>query len=251
MRWPSVAVIIPTYNEANNIRDLLNELLSLFDRERIEGKILVVDDGSPDGTADIVREISALDKRVILLNRGAKMGLGTAYRDGFKLILEEVKGSEIIVTMDADGSHTPSIIPRMLGKINEGYDVVIASRYISGGRWAAGRVRKIISRIANILARLSTGIKARDTTSGLRAYRVSTLSRIPLENIEKGYVFQVQILYRLKLIGAKITEIPFTFLSRRKGKSKLSINDMFIFFKWCLRTLYRRFFSKGVELDNV
>ncbi|HIQ29814.1 MAG TPA: polyprenol monophosphomannose synthase [Candidatus Caldiarchaeum subterraneum] len=240
MKTASAAVLIPTYNEAGNIRELLDEVLHLFDEEGVEGFIMIIDDGSPDGTAGIVAEYAARDGRVRLLNRGRKMGIGSAYRDGFRLLLGGETGVEVAVTMDADRSHGPEIMLELLRKISEGYDVVIASRYVRGGRWSAGFVRKIISRGANILARLATGLGVRDLTSGYRAYRVEHLKNLDLERLERGYVFQVQVLYELSRYGVKVAEIPLVFRSRAAGASKLTPGEMASFFKWCVKTLLRR-----------
>ncbi len=240
IKLPTVAVLIPTYNEAANIRGLLDDILSLFDKVGIEGFVVIIDDGSPDGTAGIVSKYASTDRRVKLLNRGSKMGIGSAYRDGFRLLLGENTQAEVVVTMDADRSHGPDVMLELLKKINEGYDVVIASRYVQGGVWSKGLHRKIVSKGANLLARLSTGLKVRDTTSGYRAYRINVLRNLNLENLEKGYVFQVQVLYELSRHGVKIVEIPLVFRSRAAGSSKLTLGEMVSFFKWCVKTLLRR-----------
>ena len=240
MRWPSAIVLVPTYNEAENIREVLDSILKVFDRAGIDGRVIVIDDGSPDGTAGIVEEISKRDSRVSVINRGAKMGLGTAYRDGFKLILENHRDYEAVITMDADRSHNPETILNLLSKINEGYDVAVASRYVKGGGWGAGLLRKIISKGANIIARIATGLKTRDLTSGFRAYKIEALSKLDMENLEKGYVFQVQVLHRLSRKGARVAEVPFLFLNRGGGASKLTIGEMASFLRWCVKAFLKR-----------
>lgn len=230
---PKVNVVIPTYNEAANIQKLLRQVLTVP-----ELAVIVVDDGSPDGTADIVERISHTDSRVQLINRGRKMGLGSAYQDGFKKAVENK--AEIVVSMDADGSHPPELIRELVKAVKQGADVAIGSRYVKGGKWSAGFGRMVVSRGANLLARLCTGVKVRDMTSGFRAYTAEALQRILAKDFQKGYVFQVEIVYRLVREGFKIVEVPFMFKSRGSGKSKLSVGEIVRFASWCLSVLLKR-----------
>ena len=243
MAWPSVAVVIPTYNEAGNIENIIRSILEVFDSNKINGYVVIVDDGSPDGTAEIAKRLAEHDVRVHVINRGRKMGLGSAYREGFTFVINNLNVDAIGV-MDADGSHEPNLIPSLLSEIKMGKDVAIASRYIKGGRWSAGLYRKIVSKGANIIARIATGVNARDLTSGYRVYRASTLSMTRMDDVEQGYVFQVQMLYKLKQVGASFAEVPLIFRERRAGQSKLSLGEYWRFFKWCLKTLAKRLVGK-------
>jgi dolichol-phosphate mannosyltransferase len=244
----NVCIVIPTYNERESIGPVLEKLLSL-EFGGLNLVVLVVDDGSPDGTAELVAEISRRDNRVQLINRGRKMGLGSAYFDGFRHALR--LGAGIIVSMDADGSHPPELVPKLVEGVLDGADVVVASRYVSGGRWAAGFRRMVVSRGANLLARLCTGLPLRDLTSGFRAYSKRAVEFLIQKGFEKGYVFQVELLYRLSTGSFKLTETPFTFTERFAGRSKLSKAEALFFFKWCLKTLLRRVLRMGVSKVNI
>jgi len=211
-------VIIPTYNEKENIREIIDKILNLG----IKLDILVVDDNSPDGTHQIVREISEKDKRVNLLLRKKKEGLGVAYREGFKWSIE--KGYELIIHLDADFSHNPEEIPNFIKKINEGYDVVVGSRYLNGVtvvNWPLKRL--LLSYFANLYARIVTGLKIKDLTSGYKAFRKEVLENIPWKEISAGgYGFQIETVFYPFMMGYKVCEIPIIFIERRKGKSKMS-----------------------------
>lgn len=181
---------------------------------------------------------------VRVLRRPGKLGLGSAYRDGFQLALREMGWAEYVCEMDADGSHPPEVLPLMLSLAErEGADVVVASRYVEGGGWERGPLtRRIISRGANLLARLATGIGVSDLTSGFRAIRAEALRRIvdKLRELQSGYVFQVELLYHLHRLGAKIIEYPFTFKPRISGESKLGKGEIVSYARWCLRTFLGR-----------
>ncbi|MEM1966604.1 MAG: glycosyltransferase, partial [Nitrososphaerota archaeon] len=166
-----VAVVIPTYNEAENIGRVLESLLDVARRYRLEIRVLVVDDNSSDGTVEIVEGFQARSGSVSMLRRPGKMGLGSAYVDGFRWCLRNLEGLAVVVEMDADGSHDPSQLPFLVEPILNGVaDVVIGSRYVAGGGWRGGSLkRRIISRGANLLTRISTGMKVKDATSGYRA----------------------------------------------------------------------------------
>ncbi|GBC69158.1 Undecaprenyl-phosphate mannosyltransferase [archaeon HR01] len=235
----SLVMVMPTYNEAGNIVHMLESILDVYREKGLRGWILVVDDGSPDGTGRIVEGYAQDHREVILLERGRKLGLGSAYIDGFRYVISEMD-VDAVGTIDADGSHPPQTIPSMVEALKAGADVVVASRYVKGGRWGTSLRRQIVSRGANILARLATGSKVRDMTSGLRLYRAEALKTIRLEGLEKGYVFQVAILYELLRRGFKAVEVPFTFKPRLGGSSKLGLAEYNAFLGWCLKTLYRR-----------
>ena len=212
-----VLVIIPTYNEAANIPRLLPAVLG----QGQDVQVLVVDDGSPDGTADLVKAMMNGDGRVHLMQRPTKMGLGTAYVAGFKFAIKE--SFEYIFEMDADFSHDPAEIPRFLGKAQE-YDLVIGSRYINGVRilnWPMQRL--LLSYFANVYTRMVTGLPLHDATGGFKCYRKRVLQAIDLDRIKSnGYAFQIEMSYKAWKKGFRLTEIPIVFLDRRSGVSKMS-----------------------------
>jgi dolichol-phosphate mannosyltransferase len=211
-------VIVPTYNESGSIREVTRRL---FDATRDRADLLIVDDGSPDGTATIVKELQTSDDRIHLLERSGKLGLGTAYVTGFKWALE--RGYDAVVEMDADLSHDPADVPRLLDAL-ETADAVIGSRYVPGGgvgNW--GRTRRALSGAGNLYARAWLGYGVKDSTSGFRAYRTETLRKLDLDGVaSQGYSFQVELTRRFHKAGATITEVPITFVERATGKSKMS-----------------------------
>lgn len=212
-----VLVVVPTYNERDNIQSLISDVL----RQDPRIDILVIDDDSPDGTGTIVAELAGRIPRVHLIRRSEKLGLGTAYIAGFQFALAQ--RYELILEMDADFSHSPEEIPRFL-KAMEGDDVVIGSRYIRGGAmpgWSAHR--RHLSRAANTYIRWVTGLPLHDATSGYRCFRRQVLERIDLPRIRsQGYGFQVEVAYRIWKLGFRIVETPIIFVDRTKGNSKLS-----------------------------
>ncbi len=217
-----IIVVIPTYNEANNISPLAAELWGL---DIPDLSILVVDDNSPDGTADMVDDLAHRSPgRIEALRRPGKMGLGTAYRDGFKKAIE--MGADVIIQMDADFSHSPSYIPAMLDEL-QNCDCVVGSRYVEGGsldeRWSFGRY--LLSWWANsIYTRLILGTRQRDTTAGFKAWRRETLQGMGLERVSSnGYDFQVEMTYLAERLGYLIVEIPIHFEDRRIGQSKMDM----------------------------
>lgn len=234
VKMPDVSVVLPTYNERENLRTLLPKIIKNLKGHTFE--ILVVDDSSPDGTANFVGNYP--DKRVRLHLRPKKEGLGRAYVDGFR----KARG-KIIIEMDADHSHSPKDIPRLLSKIEEGADVAVGSRYSPGGKipnWSV--YRRSMSRGANLLTRLFLSIPSQDCTGGFRAYRAGWLRnsrKINLNRMESGgYAFQVELLYRLARAGAKIATVPITFSERKFGESKLSGRDMLEFLRFVLKTRF-------------
>ena len=212
-------VIIPTYNEKENIEKIIKAIFSLpkaFD-------ILVIDDGSPDGTADIVKKMMSDEDRLFLLERSGKLGLGTAYIMGFKWALE--RDYQYIFEMDADFSHDPKDLPRLYEACAvEGYDVAIGSRYVSGVNvvnWPIGRV--LMSYFASKYVKFVTGFNIHDTTAGFKCYRRRVLETIELDKIRfKGYAFQIEMKYTAYKIGFKIKEVPVIFVNRVEGTSKMS-----------------------------
>jgi len=210
-------VVVPTYNERENIEELIEKTLSTSP----DIDILIVDDNSPDGTGEIAEKIAKENPRVKVLHRPGKMGLGSAYVEGFKWALK--KGYDFIMEMDADFSHNPEDIPRFIEMIEE-YDLVIGSRYTDGVsvvNWPISRL--LLSYFANIYARTVTGVPIMDLTGGFKCFRREVLESINLDTImSDGYAFQIEMNYRAYKKGFRITEIPIIFIERRAGSSKMS-----------------------------
>jgi dolichol-phosphate mannosyltransferase len=213
----SLLVIIPTYNERDNIELIIERLLAAVPTAHV----LVVDDGSPDGTGKVVDGMGADDDRIHALHRAAKTGLGTAYVDGFTWGLE--RGYDVLVEMDADGSHAPEQLPRLLDALHNA-DLVLGSRWVQGGRvvnWA--KSRELLSRSANLYTRLALGIGLHDATGGFRAYRGAVLKAIDYRSVaSQGYCFQIDLASRAVQAGFRVVEVPITFLERERGESKMS-----------------------------
>ena len=212
-------VILPTYNEIENLASISEAILAALPA----ATLLVVDDGSPDGTGRLADELAAGDPRVRVRHRAAKQGLGKAYLDGFGVALEG--GARSIVQMDADWSHDPAVLPTLVGPIErDEADLVIGSRYTAGGGvvdWGIGR--RIVSRGGSVFARVVLGLGPHDLTGGFKAWRAATLGSIPFDGVHAGgYVFQIEMTYRANLAGARIREVPITFRDRRVGSSKMS-----------------------------
>lgn len=223
-----IAIVVPTYNERANIDLLLDALLARAAGSEHETHIVVCDDDSPDGTAEAVLA-AAKSQPMIHLSPGRRQGLGAAYVRGMRAAIDTL-GVDAVVQMDADFSHDPADVSRLVAALEDGCDVVIGSRYVDRGRvppdWS--RLRRANSRWGNRVARYLVGLHPiRDCTSGFRAIRASLLRRIAPERIRvQGYAFQVALLYEAKLHGAKITEIPIVFSDRRYGVSKLGLGDV-------------------------
>jgi dolichol-phosphate mannosyltransferase len=232
-------VVLPTYNERENLEPLFRALRAASDAE-----VLVVDDGSPDGTADEARRLDAELGGIRVLERRSKDGLGSAYRAGFARVLDE--GYEIIISMDADLSHDPAEIPAMLRLISEGADVVIGSRYVLGGGTTDWPVyRQLLSKWGNMYTRFALRLPTHDCTSGYRAYRSSALSAIQPETTSaEGYAFLTELVRRLTRQGFRIEETPIIFRDRIRGISKMSwpivIESMVLVSRWAGRDLVGR-----------
>jgi dolichol-phosphate mannosyltransferase len=211
-------VVIPTYNESENIERMLSRINECLP----EAGVLVVDDGSPDGTADIVKKVAEARPSVHILERTAKSGLGSAYRAGFGWGLEQ--GYDAFVEIDADFSHDPAALPSIVAPVAAGFDVSIGSRYVEGGsipNWAWHR--HLLSRGGNIYASGMLGLGVADSTAGYRCYSAGILRQLDLEQIRaEGYGFQIEMTYRSKQHGARITEVPISFVDREAGQSKMS-----------------------------
>ena len=216
-RLGCVVVVIPTYNERRSLPSLLDRLAAVD----LGVEVLVVDDGSPDGTGAYADERASRTAWLHVLHRTAKEGLGAAYLAGFAWSLEH--GADVVVEMDADGSHQPEQLHRLLDALEDA-DVVIGSRYVPGGSvedWALGR--RLLSRGGNLYIRAALGVPLRDSTAGYRAFRKGALEAISLEDVESlGYVFQADLARRALQRGLRVVEVPITFVERSEGESKMS-----------------------------
>ena len=240
------AVVLPTYNERENIESLIKEIFDVSLKNNLNISIIVVDDNSPDGTGNLVKKLAQKEykNRLNLIARERKLGLGTAYIAGFKFALD--KGYDYIITMDADFSHKPAYLPAMLKKMQT-CDLCVGSRYVLGGgtkNW--GISRKIISRSTNLLAHTLLGLKANDCTAGFRCYKKEVLSTINLDNIySNGYSFLLEMMYKCQTAGFRISEIPIIFEDRRVGVSKISRQEIIKAMKTLMRFTWRRI--RGVK----
>jgi dolichol-phosphate mannosyltransferase len=227
-----VAVVLPTYNESENIARLLTQLRTVVP----DGRLYVVDDNSPDGTGDIAERCAAELGGIEVIHRPGKQGLGSAYRQGFAHVIAQ--GADVIVSMDVDFSHDPLSIPAMLAAIDDGSDAVIGSRYVDGGgtkNWPLHR--RLLSRWGNLYTGAVLGVKVRDCTSGFRAYRASALAAIAPETTKaEGYAFLSELVVRLSRRGSKISEVPILFIDRENGTSKMSgriiVESMLLVTRW-------------------
>jgi dolichol-phosphate mannosyltransferase len=232
-----VAVILPTYCEAENIENLI---LSIEDLQ-IDLGIVVIDDSSPDGTADLVRKLQRVYPNILLVSRSRKTGLGTAITDSFRFILDQPNPPDFIISMDADYSHDPRDIPKLLQKAEKGHDVVIGSRYCEGGRVRGWTLRRlVISRVANKATAKLVALPISDFTSGFRCYSRSYIEEILPKLHSETYEIQIETLRQARIHNAKVTETPITFTNRKKGKSKLTKNEILSFFVYMLRTTPKR-----------
>ena len=213
-----VLVVIPTYNESENIDRVLRRVRGALP----DATVLVVDDGSPDGTGDIAEKVGAEIGNIEIMRRAEKSGLGSAYRAGFRWGLD--RGFDVCVEMDADLSHDPDALPDLVAPLGKGFELVIGSRYVPGGsipNWAWHR--RLLSRGGNVYASTLLGLGVTDSTAGFRAYSASVLNRIALDDIRaEGYGFQIEMTYQAKRAGAPIVEVPIRFVDRTEGESKMS-----------------------------
>ena len=233
-------VVVPTYNEVGNVA----RLLAAVCREAPSADVLIVDDSSPDGTAELAEATAAELGQVKVMRRPGKQGLGSAYRDGFKVAMDE--GYEIVVSMDVDFSHDPAVIPAMVALVEQGADAVVGSRYVPGGRTVNWPIhRRFLSKWGNRYAAFMLGLEVRDCTSGFRAYRSGALRSIdPSSTTAEGYAFLTELVRRLDAGGHSIVETPITFVDRERGASKMSraiiLESMLLVTRWGLTDRVRR-----------
>lgn len=234
-----VLVIMPTFNEAGNIH---NAVTKLFEHNK-EVDLLIVDDSSPDGTGQLADQLAKSNKRISVLHRAGKEGLGAAYIAGFRWAFE--RGYDYLVEMDADGSHRPEDLPKLLA-VCENFDLVIGSRYVRGGKtrnWPF--FRQWLSRGGNIYARLMLGSKLNDMTAGFRVFNAEFLKKFDFDSINaRGYSFQIEMAYRTIRSGGRAAEVPITFVEREIGVSKMSTNivteALLLMTKFGLRRIFLR-----------
>lgn len=233
----NIWLVIPTYNEAANLPELTARLFALPQNLNV----LVVDDASPDGTGAVADELAQRYPRLHVLHRAGKLGLGSAYRAGFAWAL--ARGADVVGEMDADLSHAPEDVPRLLATIHHGAGAAIGSRRVAGGRIVGwGMWRSTISWGAAIVSRLILGLKTKDVTAGFRLYTKAALAAIPWQEVASdGYAWQEELVYMLERAGVKITEVPVTFVDRTRGHSKLNFQNVVEFFVtiWRLRSQRR------------
>ena len=233
-------VVLPTYNERDNIEPFLRALRKAAPTT----DVLVVDDNSPDGTGELAEAAGAELGRIDVLHRPAKQGLGSAYREGFARVLAD--DYDVVVSMDADFSHDPEQVPEFVARIADGADVVIGSRYVTGGGTTDWPVhRQLLSKWGNAYTRMILGVGARDCTSGYRAYRATSLAAIdPGSTSAEGYAFLTELVRRMTRDGATVVEVPIIFRDRTRGKSKMSgriiVESMLLVSAWGVLDRWRR-----------
>jgi len=236
----SLAIVIPTYNEKDTLPSLIEDLEKVIKKTAEKWWILIVDDGSPDGTGKIAEGLSQKYKNITVIDRKAKLGLGSAYKEGFKFVLDRYD-PDFIVEMDADYSHNPNEIANMINHAHE-YDYVIASRHVLGSSTIGwNSYRKTVHLLAGTLAGLCGGVKISDPTSGFRVFKNKTLNSINFSKIHSdGFAFQIEILYFLNKLRFRGIELPTKFVNREKGKSKMGTSEAVQFIKICLFLLVKR-----------
>jgi len=228
----SLAVLLPTYCEAENIASLIREIQEL----NLDPLIVVIDDSSPDGTSERVARLQEKYGNILLVLRPTKLGLGTAITDGFRLLLSLPNPPDYIITMDADYSHNPQDIRKLIQSAQRGYDLVIGSRYCPGGEiigWHFARL--LISRCANLIASTVVGMWLHDCTSGFRCYTSRYVKNV-LENLHsQTYEIQIETVKQARTKGFQVKEVPITFVNRKRGKSKLTRNEIQTFLSYIIK----------------
>ena len=230
---PSVAIILPTYCEAGNIANLIREIKGLMQ----DSLIVVIDDSSDDGTASIVESLQTEYDSILCFKRPSKLGLGTAITDGFNIVLSLRNAPDYVVTMDADYSHNPQALPKLLDSARGGYDLVIGSRYTTSGKIVGWHViRRLISRVANFLASTMVAMRIHDCTSGYRCYSKNYIQSVVEHLHSQTYEIQIETIKQAWTRRFRIKEVPITFESRKEGKSKLTKAEFQGFLSYILRT---------------
>jgi dolichol-phosphate mannosyltransferase len=232
-----VGFILPTYGEADNISKLIEDIENLS----LDASILVIDDSSPDGTSEIVKEKQAKYANVVLFVRPKKTGLGTAITDGFKIFLSAQNPPKYVFTMDADFSHNPQDIPQLLATMKEcDCGIVIGSRYVRGGKIAGWPfTRKVISKTANFIARASLGLKLHDCTSGFRCYSTKFLRETIGDLHSHTYEIQIETVRQAVSRKFNVKESPIVFVNRKRGKSKLSLTEVKSYLSYTFKAVWR------------
>jgi len=237
-----VGVILPTYREAENIANLIEDIENL----PLNTSILVIDDSSPDKTADVVKNLQKKYGNIYLCVRPKKSGLGTAITDGFKIFLSSKTPPKFIVTMDADYSHNPEVMPQLLSSMQSDHGIVIGSRYCNGGRIAGWPfTRKIISRAANLIAKVLMGFELRDCTSGFRCYSTKFLKLAIGSLHSQTYEIQIETVRQALSRGFSVKEIPILFVNRKLGKSKLTLAEIQGYLSYTFKTA-----TRGIVNEN-
>jgi len=235
----SVAVLLPTYCEAENIESLIREIQEL----KLNLTIAIIDDSSPDGTAEIAKKLHKKYGNIHLISRHEKLGLGTAITDGFRYMLKLRKVPDYIVTMDADYSHNPKDIPRLVDFAKKGCDLVIGSRYIQFGEIIGSNLRRrVISRLANVVAAITIGARLHDCTSGFRCYSQRYVKSVLPALHSQTYEIQIETVKQARRNGFKIKEIPITFVNRKRGKSKLTAAESRAFVTYIFKATLENLF---------
>lgn len=226
-----IGLILPTYCEAANIEKLVEEI----ERLKLDVSILVIDDSSPDHTAEIVRSLQKEHENILLLMRPRKAGLGTAITDGFRVFLSMRNPPKCIVTMDADYSHNPREIPKLIEPVRAGCDLVIGSRYCLGGGTSDWSVfRLVVSKVANLITKVRIDARISDYTSGMRCYSTKLVSSMINDLHSQTYEIQIETIRQAHTHRFRIREVPITFVNRKKGKSKLALNEIADFLSYIL-----------------
>jgi len=233
-----VAIILPTYCEAENVANIIHAIEEL----ELRSLILVIDDSSPDGTQEKVKQLQQEYENIVLLTRPFKMGLGTAITDGFRHLLSRGGDTaEYIITMDADNSHNPYEIPKLFSMAQRGYDVVVGSRYCKEGKvegWKLSRL--IISKAANKIVRKLIKLPINDFTSGFRCYSRKYITMALPKLHSQTYEIQIETLRQAKIQNSRVAEIPITFQNRKRGKSKLTLTEITAFLKYILKVIHEQ-----------
>lgn len=232
---PTIAVMLPTYREAQNIENLIREIQTL----NLDTSILVIDDSSPDGTANIVRRLQGEYENIILFIRPAKLGLGTAITAGFRLLLALEHPPDYIVAMDSDYSHNPKDIPRLVNSATHGNDLVIGSRYSHGGKTVGWPfARQIISHVANLMATMMVGMRVQDCTSGFRCYSIDYVRSVITNLHSQTYEIQIETVKQAWARKFRVGEVPIVFSNRKRGKSKLTKAEFRGFLAYVIKTKF-------------